>query len=162
VSAIVFALVAVGAVAPRVYVPDHTNELRTFPDQKQALLVIYEDQDGGKQNKVVKELLGKINSDPKNRAKVDVVAVADLEKWSWWPARKYALADVQKAANEKKTTIYLDWKGELRRVWGLSKGKNNLVLVGTDGVVRFSSEGPIGEEQQKQLLAEMVKLGVTL
>ncbi len=155
-----FTLLAVGALAPRVYVPDHRNDLRSFPDEKQALLVIYEDQDGGKQNKPIKEILGKLNSDPKNRAKVDVVAVADLEKWSWWPARKYALADVQKAATEKKTTIYLDWKGELRRTWGLSKGKSNLVLVGTDGIVRFASEGPITDEQQKALLAELARMGV--
>jgi len=154
------ALLAVGAVAPRVYVPDQALDLRVFPDQKQALLVVYEDQDGGKQNKAIKAVLGKLNSVPENRAKVDVVAVADLEKWSWWPARKYALADVQKAAAEKHTTIYLDWKGELRRAWSLSKNKSNLVLVGADGVVRFASEGELTDAQRKTLLDLLAQLGV--
>ena len=158
--ALFYALLAVGSVAPRVQIPDQNGVLRAFPEEKQPILLIIEDQEGGKQNRPLKERLGRINSDPANRAKCDVIAIADLSRWDWWPARKYALADVQKTATEKKTTIYLDWKGELKRAWGVQKGKNHLLLLMPDGKVRFAAEGPVSGADEQNLINILVELGV--
>jgi Bacterial protein of unknown function (YtfJ_HI0045) len=122
--------------------------------------VIYEDQEGGKTNLHAKEVIGKINSSTANQAKVDVYPVADLEKWNWWPAKGHALKDIQKTAAAKKTTIYLDWAGAVRKAWNLAKHRNSLILVGTDGTVLFSSEGDLSEARLQELIAKLVAFGV--
>jgi predicted transcriptional regulator len=158
--AVVIALVARGAVAPPVTVADSTGRPRRFPDATKPMLVIYEDQDGGKDNRRAKEILGRVNASAENRAKVEAVAVADLEKWDWWPARKYALDDIRKTEAQKATTILLDWKGEIRKAWGLPKGKNSLILVAPDGKVLWSSQGTLSEAQIEELLALLRSLGL--
>ena len=155
---VLFAL-AVGAMVSAVSVVDQDGNPRNVPSAKPTLL-IYEDQDGGKQSQHCKDVIGKINTPKENQEKVDVVAIADLEKYNWWPAKKYALADIQKMAKDKKTTIYLDWTGSIRKAWGLQKAKNNLILVGTDGKVLYASEGECSESQLKELIAKMVSFGV--
>jgi predicted transcriptional regulator len=156
----ILALLTVGTTAPPVRLQDQSGNARAVPDPNQALLLIYEDQDGGKQNTYAKQLLGELNAKPENRAKVDAIAVADLEKWNWWPAKKYALADVQKAAAAKKTTIYVDWKGEVRKLWGLSKAQNHLILIDRSGHIQFASQGELSPAQLKDLLAHLATLGV--
>jgi hypothetical protein len=158
-STILLALIAAGAVAPRVELVDQAGGRRVFPDPKQALLVIYEDQEGGKQNLDEKQLLSRLNADPENRKKVDVVGIADVEKWDFWPARKYVLADIQKQAAIGKTTIYIDWKGALRRAWGLARHQSNLVLVLPDGTVRFSHSGPLTPAAWQTLQALLTEMG---
>lgn len=148
-------LIAVGALAPAVEVTDHAGRSHGFPDRTQAVLLIYEDQDAAKQNTAAKDRLAQINADPQRRARVDVIAIADLSKWDWWPARKYALADIRKIATENKTTVYIDWKGALRKAWGLARSKSTLILLEPDGKVRFVSEGPLTDAQWRHLLTLM-------
>jgi hypothetical protein len=152
-------MIAEGAIAPAVKLEDQSGNPRDVPGPRPTLL-IYEDQDGGKENKHAKDVLGQLNAKKENQARVDVLPVADLEKWNWWPAKKYALADIQKTATAKKTTIYIDWKGQVRKSWNLSKGKNHLVLVGTDGKVLFISQGDCSEAQLQDLLAKLATFGV--
>lgn len=156
----VIALITRGAVAPTVTVADSAGRTHRFPDAAKPMLVIYEDQDGGKDNRRAKEILGRINASADNRAKVEAIAVADLEKWNWWPAKKYALDDIRKAEAAKATTILLDWKGEVRKAWGLPKGKNSLILVAPDGKVLWASEGTLSDARIEELLALLRSLGV--
>jgi hypothetical protein len=151
-------LLAEGATVPSVELEDHQGHVRAVPGPRPTLL-IYEDQDGGKQSLHAKEVLGQLNSTKENQAKVDVLPVADVEKWNWWPAKKYAIADVRKQAAEKRTTIYLDWTGQVRKRWGLAKGKNHLILVGADGKLLFASEGDCSQAALDRLLGKLGELG---
>jgi hypothetical protein len=157
--AVALLLIAHGAVAAPVRVEDQNGNARNVPGAR-PVLVIYEDQEGGKTNLHAKEVIGKINSSTANQAKVDVYPVADLEKWNWWPAKGHALKDIQKTAAAKKTTIYLDWTGAVRKAWNLAKHRNSLILVGTDGRVLFSSEGDLSEARLQELIAKLVGFGV--
>jgi hypothetical protein len=152
-----FALNA-GQVAPAVSFTDQSGNVRKVPAQK-PVLVIYDDDEGRKTNHKAKDLLGKLNSSLENQALVDVFPVADLAKWDWFPAKNFALKEIRQTAKDKKTTIYLDWKGEVRKAWGLAKGKSNLVLVGTDGKVLFQSQGECTQQQIDELVGILVKLG---
>jgi hypothetical protein len=152
-------LIAQSAVAPPVRVEDQNGNVKSIPGDK-PMLVIYEDQDGGKTNLHAKDVIGRINTNTANQAKVDVLPVADLEKWNWWPAKSHALKDIQKTAVEKRTTIYLDWTGAVRKAWNLAKKRSSLVLVGTDGKVLFASEGDISEARLQELIARLVGFGV--
>ena len=151
-------LIAEGTVAPQARVRDQDGHEKIIPAGR-ALLVIYEDQEGGKQSHHAKDLIGKLNTDKANQSRVDVVPIADLEKWNWWPAKKYALADIQKQAREKHTTIYLDWTGQLRKSWQLDKAKNHLILIGTDGRVLFASQGECPQSSLDRLLALLASFG---
>ena len=155
-------LIAQGALAPSVTVVDQLGRSKSAPSAKKPVLVIYEDQDGGKENQHAKQVIGRINSSAANQAKIDVLPVANLEKWDWWPARKYALADIRKKAAAQRTTIYLDWKGQVRKAWDLPKGHSSLILLGTDGKVRFSSEGELSAARLKELLALLASLGLAI
>jgi len=154
------ALIVRGAIAPPVVLHDTAGRIRQVPDQKIPILVIYEDQDGGKDNRAAKDFLGRVNSTADNRARCEAIAVADVEKYDWWPAKKYVLADIQKSEAQKKTTIYIDWKGAVRKAWGLGKGKNNLVLVAPDGKVLWSSTGTLTSAQLEELSGILRDLGL--
>jgi hypothetical protein len=159
--AVAAALPPAGAPAPTVAVEDTTGQHRALPDAHLPIVVLYEDQAAEKQNVKARELLGGFTDKPQNRAKFEFLAVADLEKWNWWPARKYALADLQKIAKRENTTLWCDWKGAVRRGWGLTRSKSAILVIDTDGKVRFSGEGTLSEAQLKDLAARLIELGAT-
>jgi predicted transcriptional regulator len=157
---VLFALLARGSIGPSVTIESSAGKSRSLPEGK-PILVIYEDQDGGKDNVAVKEMLGRINASPENRAHCESIAVADVEKWNWWPAKKYALDDIRKAEKAKSTVVWLDWKGSVRKAWGLARGKNNLVLIAPDGKILWSSSGTLQPADRDALLDVLRSLGVT-
>src|SRR5688572_28038487 len=130
-------LIGVGQIAPPATLSDDQGGSRTLPEGAAPVLVIYEDQEGGKQNRAMKDLIAAWHDPPANRDKLVVWPVADLSKWNWWPARKHALKDVQRAAREGNTRILIDWTGALQKAWGLARKRNSVVLV-VDGKVRFA------------------------
>jgi hypothetical protein len=154
------ALISAGQLASAVSLPDDTGAQHALPASGQPLLVVYEDQDGGKQNHAMKDLIAAYHDPIANRARVAVWPVADLSKWNWWPAKSHALSDVQKSASKQNTHILIDWTGALHKAWGLSRGKNSIVLIGSDGKVRYASEGETTSAQRAALEAELQALGL--
>jgi hypothetical protein len=152
---------AVGVTPGAVTLEDHNGQAQALPDPGKAILVVYEDQDGAKQNKETKALISAYNDPVANRSKLAVLPVADLSKWNWRPAKGYALKDVRKSAEQNNTRILIDWTGALHKTWGLKKGKNSIVLVGADGKVRFASEGEHTAEQRAALERELQVLGLS-
>lgn len=153
-------LLAINTTPLAAQVSDTSGTVHTLPERNHPLLLIYEDQEGGKQNEKAKQVLGAFNRKDENRKHLTVQPVADLEKWNWWPARKYALADIQKIAAKKQSTIYIDWTGAMRRAWGLEKGKSNMVLFDGSGKVLFASVGPIDDVRLEALVKLLHDLGV--
>jgi hypothetical protein len=151
-----------GALAPPVAVEDTAGARHDVPDPRLPVLVIYEDQKAASQNPRARALVGKVTDNPVNKGKLLLMAVADLEKWNWWPARRYALKELQSVAKKEDTTLYCDWKGTVRRAWGLTKGKSGFVLVAPDGRVRFFGEGPLDDTRVQELAARLAELGLTL
>ena len=50
----------------------------------------------------------------------------------------------------------------MRKAWDLPKGHSSLILLGTDGKVRFSSEGELSAARLKELLALLASLGLAI
>ena len=130
-----------------------------LPDAKLPVLLFYEDKDAGKQNGRAREVVGVYTDRPDNRARFRFLAVADVEQWDWWPAKKYVLAEVRRVSKDDDTTVLLDWKGEVRKRWGLTRGKSGVLLVAADGKVLFAGEGTLTEAQLKEVTARLVELG---
>ena len=151
-----------GEILPEVTVDGSDGSQRQLPDRRIATVVIYEDSDAGKQNLRAAALIDATTDLVENKAKLEAVAVADLEKWNFWPARKFALAEVKKVAAKERSTIYVDLKAGLRRAWKLSKHKSGILVLGTDGRVRFAAEGPLSDGQIDDLKKALQSLGVSL
>lgn len=148
-----------GAALPRIEVEDvAAARMRPLPDAH-PVLIMYEDQSAEKQNQRARAVLGRINDRAANRARFEFVAVADVEKWDWWPARRYVLADLKKIARRENTPLFADWKGALRKRWGFQRHQSVLVLLGADGRVRFAAEGTLGPTQLAALVGELAALG---
>ncbi len=153
------ALPPVGAVPARVEVENvAARAMRPLPDAR-PLLVMYEDKDAQSQNDKARKVLGRINDRAENRARFEFVAVADVAAWSWWPAKKHVLADLQKIAARENTTLFADWTAAGRKAWGLKAHVSTLVLTAADGKVLFAGEGTLTDAQLAALVAELKKLG---
>jgi hypothetical protein len=146
-------------IAP-VVVVDQDAHARPLPDPRLPTLVFYEDKDAGKQNQTAHDRVGALADKPGNQGKVDILAVADVSKWDWFPAHNFAIAEIRKIARRENATIYCDWKGTVRKQWGLTRGKSGVVLLGADGRVRFAGEGPLSEAQLGELLERLAELGL--
>jgi hypothetical protein len=153
------AIPTTGDTLPTVTVEGTDGKPRALPDKKIATVVIYEDQNAGKQNMRAGTLIDKTTSRTENNGKLEAVAVADLGKWNWWPAKKFALAEVKKISAKERYMIWMDWTANVRKTWRLTKGKSGILVLGTDGRVRFAGEGPLSDEQIHALAQAMTELG---
>ena len=148
-----------GTLLARVEVESTDGGKRPLPDPRHAVVIIYEDQDASKRPQSARELLGTYTRVDENRARFEFVAVADVSKWNWWPAKKYVFADVKKIAAHNHTTVFLDWKGAIAKAWGLKKGQSGVLALGADGRLLFAAEGSLGDALQRELAAVLATLG---
>src|SRR5262249_55024375 len=74
-------------------------------------------------------------------------------------AKKFAAAEVKKIAAKEHYMIWSDWTAQVRKTWGLTKGKSAIVVLGTDGRVRFAGEGSLSDDQLHALIQAMSDLG---
>jgi hypothetical protein len=162
VSSVAAALPRPGQAIAPLLVEGLDGHARTLPDARVAVILFYEDKDAGAQNQRVRDLLGPITDRAANRARIELLAIADVEKWDFWPARRYVLDDLRGIAKREATTLWCDWKGRVRRALGLSRGKSGVILIGSDGKCRFAGEGPLGDAQIRELLQRLADLGVAI
>lgn len=146
--------------APNVAFEDAGGHAVSLPTPGHSTLIFYEDKDAGKQNQHTRDIVGPITDRPENRAKLAFMAVADLEKWNWFPARQYALKELHKVEKKESITLYCDWHGVVRKAWNLTKGKSGIILLDDAGAVRFFGEGPLAPAQTEDLVRQLTALGV--
>jgi hypothetical protein len=164
----VFAIIFAGAgwampaterVLETIHIQRVDGQDRTLPGGPLPLLIQYEDKEAQRQNVKAREELGRINRKPGNHQKYEFVAIADVEQWDWWPARKHVLADLRANAARNNTPLYADWKGSVRKRWGFSRGQSVIMLVGSDGRARFAGEGTLSDAQLAALVAALRAVG---
>jgi hypothetical protein len=154
-----WALPATEKVLETIHIQRVDGQDKPLPGGSLPLLIQYEDKEAQRQNVKAREELGRINRKPGNHQKYEFVAIADVEQWDWWPARKYVLADLRANAARNNTLLYADWKGSLRKRWGFARGRSVIMLVGRDGKPRFAGEGTLSEAQLAALVAELRGVG---
>ena len=154
-----WAIPQAGRALARVEIEDvAAGRMRPLPDAH-PVLVFYEDKEAEGQNKEAQRVLGRINDRAENRARFEFVAVADVEKWDWWPAKRYVLADLKQIARRENTPLFADWKGAVRKAWGLGAHQSTLVLAGSDGKLLFAGAGTLSAAQLGALVARLKALG---
>ena len=122
------------------------------------VLVVYEDSASSKENVVLKSELSELAKGGAYRARVVLLAVADVSGYDFFPAKGFAKSAIRGQSTELGTPIYCDWTGSVRVTLGLEPKRSNVVLYGRDGRVRFSHAGPLGADKRKELLGELKEM----
>lgn len=154
ISNVALALPKVGHDVPNARVVDvdgKSLELRTL--RGKPMLVVYEDQEGTKQNLVLKSELSKRAAGERYRTAISLVAVADVDGYDYWPARGFVKRAIRSESKKLGNKIYVDWNGSMRKSAGFTKGLSTVLLVGADGKILFSHEGTLDMIKRAQLLA---------
>jgi hypothetical protein len=151
----------VNAPAPLVVFETTDGKKVTLP-QSRVTLIFYEDKDAGPQNQRTRDVVGPITDKPENKPLLDFMAVADLEKWNWFPAHNYAVKEMHKIEKKEDCTLYADWRGIVRKSWKLTKGKSGIILLDAQGVVKFFGEGPLRPDETSELVKQLGALGIKI
>jgi hypothetical protein len=151
--------ISVGTAAPLVIFEETNGKKVTLP-QSRVTLIFYEDKDAGPQNQRTRDVVGPITDKAENKPLLNFMAVADLEKWNWFPAKNYALKEMSKIEKKEDCTLYADWHGIVRKSWKLSKGKSGIILLDAAGVVKFFGEGPLKPAETEELVKQLAALGI--
>ncbi len=138
-------------------VDDHPSKLSLLRAGKPSLIV-YEDKDGGGQNKPFLERLSKLRGADARFAKVLVVAVADVSSWDFWPAKGFVKDALRAEGKKAGTRVWADWSGAGRKALAAHASVSNLVLVDGKGKVVWASAGALTKAQQQRLLDVIAKL----
>lgn len=124
-------------------------------------LVFYEDRHSREENRKVKDELWKRGKAPSLADAANVVGVANLEAYDFWPVRSFArsaVADIEKKAGIK---VLIDWNGALTATpWNLPEKKSTVMLIDAEGVIRYSYSGAMSDKEMDELfhkLAAMVQ-----
>lgn len=115
-------------------------------------IVFYEERDSTSLNQPLKDELFKRGKKENLLDAVQVVAVADLEGYNWFPARNFALKGVRDAQTKAGIPVYVDWSGTLRGApWKLKEKTSNVVLLDSNGDLALKLDGKVDEKMQRQL-----------
>ena len=151
-----------GASFPAVQLKDLDGKPRTLPSPgDRALVVCWEDDKSSKQKQDAHAVVGRYSDNPANRSVFELVVIADLERWDFWPARGHAIASIKKTQTKESTPVWIDWKGALRKAVGLRRAESAFFVVGADGRVRWFAQGVLDEARRRALDEAIAALGAT-
>ncbi len=148
------ALVRPGDIRPAARVADADDrviDLRSVNGK--PTLVLYEDQDSAKVNTAFKDELARLARGERYRNAVALVPVADLQAYDYWPVKGFVRDAIRSESKKIGTTIYCDWDGSFQRAAGFRRGTSSVVLIGSDGRVRFAAEGQLSKEDRERVIA---------
>jgi predicted transcriptional regulator len=122
---------------------EKTVSLRQFAGR--IVVLIASDKEGSSQNaawsKAIKE---------KYADRVAVQGIADVSSVPFFLKGKIR-HDFKKDAD----SILLDWKGEVFKAYGLTKGVSNVILIDKDGTIRHLSSGSASPEAVLELFKKI-------
>lgn len=171
-GALMVALVASGAFAedPRPAPLDAT--LRSSTGEKVQLsrwrgkpvILFYEDKKSTELNKPLKRELFERGKAHGLLNAAQVVAVANLEAYAFFPAKQMALSYVRSEEKRVGVPILVDLEGTLgESPWGLPKKTSNVLLLDAEGTPIFRHSGRMKEEEMEAFFATLGRLvGVEL
>ncbi|MFO0661460.1 MAG: YtfJ family protein [Polyangiaceae bacterium] len=88
----------------------------------------------------------------KYKEKVALAAVADLDGYNYWPVKGFVIDAIKEESKKAGTTIFCDWDGGVRSVYGFKKKTSSIVLIDKNGWVIFSQEGALSAESRTRLI----------
>lgn len=123
---------------------------------KKPAVVFYEDKESTSLNQRVKDELFKRGKEHDLLTSVEVVAIANVQGFDWFPARNFVLAAVKKTEKEFKVPVYCDFKGALAKApWNLEKTGATTLLISRSGEVVWKATGQLSDAQMEALFSSL-------
>jgi hypothetical protein len=128
------------------------------------VILFYEDKDSTRLNLALKEELFERGKEHGLLEAAWVVAVANLEKFNFFPARQIALSYVKDEEKKVGVPILVDLQGTLGGPpWALPKKTSTVMLMDATGAVVYSYSGRLEEAERKNFFTALSRLiGVDL
>jgi len=121
-------------------------------------LLFYEDPDSLAINQASKAELARLSAKLGLAQRLTVVGVCDLRPLNWQPALFFALLVVRGEEQKARIPVLVDLTGQLERApWNLSAKKSSVVLLSSEGELRFESQGPMSAETFARLVVELTR-----
>jgi hypothetical protein len=154
---------SLGTMLPPIDLEDIDRHVRTLltPNDAKPVVVIWEDADSSKHKQPAHAVVGRYSDNAANRGMFELVAIADLSHWDYWPARHYAREAFRKAAGEKGTHVWIDWKGALLTTASLRKAESAFFVLDGAHRIRYFAQGQLDAAQCQALDAAIAALGAT-
>jgi len=171
-STLTAALLSQGALAssPADGPPDATlrsssgDEVRLSKWRGKPVILFYEDKDSTTLNAGLKEELFARGKERNLLGSAWVVAVANLRKFDFFPARQIALSYVRDEEKKAGVPILVDMDGTMGSApWGLPMKTSNVLLLDAQGAVVYRYSGKMKPEEQVAFFSALSTLvGVDL
>ena len=149
---------ATPAAVTALAIQDVDGRIRILPDPRVAVLLIYEDRKAGGQNRHIDPLLIAVRR-PENASKVELLPIAVVESYDFWPAHSFVVKHIRGLIAREKLPIYCDWNGTVRRTLGMARSRSLIALIDSSGKVRFAASGPLSPAQEAALAERLTELG---
>lgn len=138
------AIPSIGSPAPRVSAESlGGNDFNANDLRGKTTVIFYENKDVTTQNRALKAVLRNQKKNQGYGENVQVIAVADVSAWNFWPAKGFVQDAIRKEEKKAGHPIYLDWTGTFGKAFRMDKSASNVVLVGPDSKVKVSHAGPV-------------------
>jgi predicted transcriptional regulator len=134
---------------------DQVVSLRTLMGTGRVVVLLHQDRHSAEQNAAFKEALGRLASRYADR--LQLVALADVGGYDFWPAKGYVKDALRPLSAEGGVTVLCDWKGAVRKAYGLSP-KQSAVFVIARGELRHLSRGTLKGNEAEALLSSIEQL----
>lgn len=140
------------------------EEVRLSRWRGKPVILFYEDRDSTKLNAGLKEELFARGKERNLLGAATVVAVANLMKFDFFPARQIALSYVRDEEKKVGVPILVDLKGAMGEApWTLPLKTSNVLLLDAQGVLIYRHSGKMKPEEQTAFFESLSKLvGVDL
>lgn len=123
------------------------------------VILFYEDKDSTTLNKVLKEELFARGQERGLLEAAWVVAVANLEKFDFFPARGIALSYVRDEEKKVGVPILVDLEGTLGEApWKLPTKTSTVILMDATGAVVYRYSGRMEEAERKTFFSALSQL----
>ncbi|HYI00764.1 hypothetical protein [Hyalangium sp.] len=123
------------------------------------VILFYEDKDSTQLNLALKEELFERGKKHGLLEAAWVVAVANLEKFNFFPARQIALSHVRAEEKKAGVPILVDLEGTLGGPpWALPKKTSTVMLLDATGAVVYSYSGRLEAAEQKTFFDALSRL----
>ena len=123
---------------------------------KKPAVVFYEDKESTSLNQRVKDELFKRGKEHELLTSVEVVAVANVQGFDWFPARNFVLAAVKKTEKDFKVPVYCDFTGALSKApWNLDKTGATTMVINRSGEVVWKATGKLSDSQTEALFSAL-------
>lgn len=126
---------------------------------RRPTVLFYEDRDSTKLNQHVKDALFAAGKERGLLDAVDVIAVANVAAYDWFPARDFVLAAVRDAERQFHVPVYLDFKGALTAApWNLPAKTSTVVVLTAAGRPVATFKGRLSHDDLAQLFSALEAL----